>query len=431
MPFFHVITATRRRIIDDLREVFGNHPVYQKVEIQDKFAFDERPQFAIIVQNSTVGRVQLSASNFTGNLQSHVKLAKVEDQLGQFLEWVREDTLAIEKNNGVFPTPPGFYFVELTSKTEFVIDPLFKVELEVLIESALGGETVFQLANCPILSGSFELFLSGIFTPLCEGHDYFLNPNTGELVLVNPLAEGDKLAASYQVPGTTIGPVVFKENMSNNTALPGVVLAFGRRIEVGDRVVVIVGQTRENVARVFGGRWDISFTLDCVSRDSIQRDEIADECLIALWINKKPILEADGILLSDIGMSGESEEVYDENTDDYYFKSTIDFTVQTDWELAVPIVNEVRAINLVTGIDSSGNQLSWNDFCLLTDEQLAEMELGIKALGPDCPVGIKNFYLQSTPHNSATDRRFALLAPMFPSERVFFPGKTINLERII
>jgi len=149
VPYFHVITATRRRVIDDLREVFARHPVYQKVEIQDKYAFDERPQYAIIVQNSSVGRVQLAADNFLGNMVSFVKLARVADSPGLFLEWVREDSLAIADNEGVMPTPPGFFFIELVDESNFVIDPLFAVTAEVLIEKAEGGETLFTLKKLP------------------------------------------------------------------------------------------------------------------------------------------------------------------------------------------------------------------------------------------------------------------------------------------
>jgi len=434
VPYFHVITATRRRIIDDLREVFGRHPVYQKVEIQDKYAFDERPQYAIIVQNASVGRVQLAADNFLGNLTSFVKLARVADSPGQFLEWVREDTLAIIKNNDVFPTPPGFYFVELIDKSNFVIDPLFSVEQEVLIEKALGGETAFTLQNFPILVGTFELFIEGMFTRLCEGVDYLINTETGELVLINPLVAGDKLVAAYNYPGALIGPIPFLENHSNNTALPGVIMAFGRRIEAGDRQVVIVSEEREKTARVFGGRWDITFTLDCVARDPEQRDEIADECLIALWVEKKPFLEQAGILLSDIGMSGETEDIYDETTEEYYYKSTVDFTMQTDWELAVPLITEVRLINLIAGIETTGgiSGVHPNDFCLLSDEEMTDLESSIVALGPRCPIGIKDFYLFgfSSASRSRINEKLLRFPRVLPDSRPFIPGKSSSFERL-
>ena len=49
-----------------------------------------------------------------------------------------------------------------------------------------------------------------------------------------------------------------------------------------------------------------------------------------LWATLRPSLIDEGIDLMEISMGGESEEVYDENADDYFYNSSISMTVQTE-----------------------------------------------------------------------------------------------------
>ena len=60
-------------------------------------------------------------------------------------------------------TDPGLYYIEVTKdlggtgQFEIMIDTLVEVE-SIIIESASGGETTFQLTQIPVWPGTFELF---------------------------------------------------------------------------------------------------------------------------------------------------------------------------------------------------------------------------------------------------------------------------------
>jgi hypothetical protein len=88
--YYYLIGALKRRLILELQDSFSRHAIYQKITpfIQNKFAFSERPQFGIVVKGSSANKVQLSADNFIGTVQSHVMLAYV-DQPAHPIEWHR------------------------------------------------------------------------------------------------------------------------------------------------------------------------------------------------------------------------------------------------------------------------------------------------------------------------------------------------------
>ena len=96
--------ALTRRFIEELRGFWSYHPRYRDDlvnNIQGKYAFDERPQHGIIVKNSGGSLVKMAADNFIGTVHSHAYLTKVDGFNGTFIEWVREDAVAIQRNGGI------------------------------------------------------------------------------------------------------------------------------------------------------------------------------------------------------------------------------------------------------------------------------------------------------------------------------------------
>ena len=69
--------------------------------------------------------------------------------------------------------------------------------------------------------------------------------------------------------------------------MPGVVLAFGKRAQKGDKVAVVVYPDRVEAAIAHGGRFETSFDLDVISRDTNQMEEIADLTWLDLWGQKR------------------------------------------------------------------------------------------------------------------------------------------------
>jgi len=132
---------------------------------------------------------------------------------------------------------------------------------------------------------------------------------------------------------------------ANNTAIPGVVLAFGREVEVGDRLAVVVSSRRGPAYQEFGGRWSLSLDIDVISRDVYSQREIIDRTVTYVFGTLRPKLSTEGIEIMDISLGGEMEEVYDETGDDYFYNANFTLTVETEWSIHVPLGPWIRSVS--------------------------------------------------------------------------------------
>lgn len=363
--YFQLTEALKRRMIIELRRYWKDHPKYQDLvdNIQGKFSFRERPQTGIIVKTGSASTVGLASDNFVGTIHSYVSLAKIGNYLGQALEWVREDSAAIRRNNGVFPTPSGIYYIELTEDNEFYVDPLLDIRTERVMQVS---DTEFQLQNVP-LNGTLRLFLYPSQLPLYETTNYTLD-SAGQITLTEPLGQGLSLIADYRTPQDSMGPFVIKENHARRDVIEGVILAFGRRCKKGDRLAVVVSPYREPTALEYGGRWDLSLDFDIIARDVYAQQEIADRTVFWLWGVARSWFNQEGIEITEVSLGGESEETYDETGDDYYYTSSFSMSVTTDWSIHVPLNKKIRRVIPET-------LLTNKQAATMTDEQLASEQL--------------------------------------------------------
>lgn len=327
----------------ELQDSFSKHPNYNKIVpyIQTKYSFKERPQFGIVIKGSSVNKVQLSADNFLGVVQSHVMLSYLAKP-SYMLEWVREDMAAVRANGDRMPLAPGVYYLECleapTNPNEpgsFMIDPLLTITDEPVIQFESGIERHAQVQNLP-LPGTFSLWENRNHR-LIEGKDYTIDYTTGQILLTSRFYPNSIITADYRTPAASIGPIPFYWNKADFTSLPGVVLAFGKRAAKGDKVAVQVYQDRRDAANAFGGRLDVSFDLDVISADPIQMEEIADFAFMSIWNEKRPILSTEGIEVVDVTIGGEAEEQYDETGNLFYYNASMSLQLQTDWEAHSPL----------------------------------------------------------------------------------------------
>lgn len=345
--YFQLTSALKRRFIEELRRYWAAHPRYRDDlvnNIQGKFSFDERPQYGIIVKTSGATKVDLSPSNFLGTLSSYVYLAEVGNYPGLSIEWVREDSVAIQNNGGIFPSAPGVYYIQLTQEDEFYVHPLLDVRDEAATQISVKA---VQLQH-GYIQGSLRLFSQPSAYLLQDGVEYVGDPATGEITLTYPLAQNTFLVADYRYEGTTTGPYKIIQNRANHTAIPGAVLAFGRRNQAGDRLAVVVQPTRSPAAQVYGGRWELGLDFEVIARDVFAQQELADYSLIYLWGIARPRLSTEGIEVTDVSLGGESEEMYDETGEEFYYNSSFTMSVQTEWEVHVPIYGEIRRVSDLT-----------------------------------------------------------------------------------
>lgn len=359
--YYYLVQALKRRLILELKDSFGRHPVYQKITpfIQNRFSFEERPQYGIVVKGSSTSKVVLSGDNFVGNLQSHVMLAYVGQEANP-IEWVREDLKVVAKHRGM-PTLPGVYYIEILSAPTnpgesgyFIVDPLLTVNDEPVLLFQSGVEREAQLQRAPA-PNTLRLFENRNYL-LREGVDYTVNYQTGAISLISTFGSGSTLSADYRYPGDSIGPVEFMWNTANSTTLPGVVMAFGKRAEAQQKVAVVVYSDRVDAALVYGGKNEVSFDLDVIARDPTQMEEISD--LVQMYlVKRKSSLEFEGIELLDVAMGGEGEELADEAGENFFYQASMSVQLRADWEFHVPLpltISKVTPVRHEGGVDPNG-----------------------------------------------------------------------------
>lgn len=389
--YYFLTQQIQRVFIEELRNYWSYHPRYQDIvdHIQGKYSFRERPQYGIILKNSAGNQAQLAADNFQGYVHSYVYLANVEGKPGLSIEWVKENSVAIQNNGGLFPSAPGIYYIDFCDANGNPTDEAFYVDplLEVLDETLLKiNDTQYQLQNPGFLAGTLRLYRMPGNIQLYEGVNYNVNVETGEVDLIDfPLEDNEFLSADYKVPGETTGPWKVMENRALIEPVPGAVLAFGRRITKGDRLAVVVQEKRAISALEFGGRWDLTLDIDVVARDPLSQREILDQTALYLWATARPRLSSAGIEILSVSMGGETEEVYDENADDWYYNASFSLQLQTDWSIHVPLGICIRSVEPGGGPPITPGTAPLTPPFIeqiggLTDEQIAQIQDNIRAM---------------------------------------------------
>ncbi len=273
-------------------------------------------------------------------------------QPGYMLEWVREDSSVVKAADGM-PAHPGVYYLECleapTNANEdgfFAMDPIYTVQDEPLMLFQSGVEHTGQLQGIPV-KNTLRLWENRNY-PLKEGVDYHVDYNTGEITFLVSFNKQTQVTADYFFEEKTISPVKFRWNSANSTLIPGVILAFGKRARKGDKVAVQVYSERVDTAKAYGGKFEVNFELDVISRDSIQMEEIADFAVMSLWGEKKNTLELDGIEILDVSMGGETEESYDETADLTYYNASLSVQMRADWEVHIPMPLTIYKVSTTT-----------------------------------------------------------------------------------
>ncbi len=371
--------SIKKRMIDELKRFWQYDPNYPEItkNIQGKYSFRDRPQQGIIVKNASANTVQLSADNFVGTVTSYAVLHKVGNAPGMSIEWVRENQRAIRANLGVFPSPPGIYYIAVERETVdiggqareslvFHVDPLLKVLDEAPLKT---GPLTWVVSKGSIHPGSLNVWELPGNIKLFEDINYTVDNTTGIITLAEPLPANVFLSVDYNYEGESSGPFVIRENHTNVAAIPGVVLAFGRRVRAEDRLAVVITDRRSEVALEYGGRWEINLDIDVMARDTLAQGEIVDRTMLYLWGVARNRLSSEGIEITAVAFGGESEEIYDENADDYFYNGAISVTLQSDWAIHCPLDVTIGRITPQTIAQAAASASLTDEERILQEEQ--------------------------------------------------------------
>lgn len=339
--YYYLREALKNRLISELRDSFSRHPLYAKIVpyIQNRYSTKARPQYGIIVQGSSGDQVAMAANNFVGTVVGYAMLAYVGQPVYP-LEWVRDDINAIRALGGRHPSPAGLYNVEILEAPEtpqgygaFVIDPLLESLQEPVIQFRTGFEKVSVLQHLPF--DRLRLWLNQRVL-LEEGRDYTRQGQ--QITWIGRFQPGNTVRADYYYAEPSRGPFPYQWNRADFQAIPGVVLAFGRRGKAGDRVAVRVYPEAVDTAEAYGGKHEFSFDVDVIAvNDQRQMEEIADLVVMYLVSDKKPMLEFEGIEILKVSLGGEAEESYDENAEIMYYTGSVSVSIRADWEVHRPL----------------------------------------------------------------------------------------------
>lgn len=422
--------ALKKRMLDEAEGAYRTHPAFsKKVRIFNKFPYEERIQYGVVLRNTAASQIRMSADNFLSDLFSLVKLTGEAEYPQTSIEWVREnqgnitelytedvssqfdstirvfsttypilkgpgnpqyaedpgqvtikingidtfsqyvygkksevwlhrapaasDTVTIQYYRRLIEDP-GIFFIDFISDNQFLVNPYYIIENEVVINKIAGTETSVSLANQNIKDESENLIIGyseerGRLYSLNRNIDYTINYTTGAITFLVPLEKNYTLYADYlYVPSSyDTGPYTFKNYQEIHSAIPGVVISIGRRAQQGDQQIIIVSQIREQQARIFGGHWDMSLDMAVIAKDPMQMEEMSDRLVEYLWSERKNILENEGITLNSVEPTGESEEVHIDITGDLYYESSVSINVMTEWQLFDPYLPIFRIKDII------------------------------------------------------------------------------------
>ncbi len=350
-----LIGPTKKRLIEELRQILYAHPRYREdsQNVQNKFAFKQRPQRGIIVNNASADRVRLSADNYVGRLSSFVMQAMVGNHAGTSVEWVMENKSLLEQyspTRDIFPSPPGVYLLEILTCPDdargvpgtFSVEPVLTVSDELLL--VFGQEA--QLSRQGIYDGAVRLWIDGR-RALLDGVDFTVDYSEGLITFLKPVLPGMNIYADYRYKLPVQSPYYFKTEATNYEAIPGAVIAFGDRHVVGDKLAIVVGQTRAETADVYGGKFEVNFELVLFARDPEDREKMVDYVVVSI-LDRQNQLGFDGLELLDVSPGGESEEVYVAEIDDYFYDGAVTVGIRVDWEVYTPLPVEVFRIETIS-----------------------------------------------------------------------------------
>ena len=422
--YYFLSREIKRRVIEELKGIFAEYPGLSKFKVSDKFPYDERPQYGVVVKNVSGNSMPIASDNFIGTVVSHCFTASLKGKKSLIFDWVKEDpenitkyetenvssqvdgikrifNLSFQPTSGegnldfatsprqvvayvdnklvpiidligsqvIFNQPPlngstviieyhrrnlvaaGLYYFEVTDNNKVMIDTLLNYD-QIIIKKALGNEVSFQLPHFPIHSKTFEIFENDR-SVLKEGIHYNINLNTGLITwLLNPddtngstIRKGATYRVYYRYQSSSIGPIeIQKQTLCQ--ALPGVVVAISNWVEIGDKQVVIVTDKREDASLEYGGHFDTSLSMDIYSRDPIQREIIADLLAVKIFGHLKPIFDSQGLMITNVSLNGESEDLYDENTDTVYYMAGIDINFNSDWRFYAPLLPKIKFLDV-------------------------------------------------------------------------------------
>jgi hypothetical protein len=141
--------------------------------------------------------------------------------------------------------------------------------------------------------------------------------------------------------------------------IPGMVLAIGDSVVVGDQCAVIVNPDITETYEVFGSKENLSFVLECKANDYQTASDISELLKRELLVLGRQNMEADGITIFEATRDTQGEQRDPSGTAPrYMFNVTV--TASADWKVFVPCVTRLVSyeINEATYVDGYAGKIN-------------------------------------------------------------------------
>lgn len=144
--------------------------------------------------------------------------------------------------------------------------------------------------------------------------------------------------------GGNYKPISFNQNQSYKYSVVDVVDKYGKIIK-----------QKTPTHTVYAGLWEMSFEITVQTKSHAELAEITEIVLMAIQYKGFNELRANGLVIKNISVSGESAEPY---ANDYIYTHSITVPTVSEWRVEIPIDNLIEKI--IFYIDSDLIPISYN-----------------------------------------------------------------------
>jgi hypothetical protein len=152
------------------------------------------------------------------------------------------------------------------------------------------------------------------------------------------VAAGDPSSLQGVVQTTAGEPILV--NGQQVPILPGLRLAIGDNVVVGDQAAILVSPNLTETYEVFGSKENLSFTLEIKANDLQTSSDLAEMIKRELLVMRRINTEADGLTIFEANRSFVGE-ARDTSATASRYVNTVTVSAAADWKVYIPLVTRV------------------------------------------------------------------------------------------
>jgi hypothetical protein len=143
------------------------------------------------------------------------------------------------------------------------------------------------------------------------------------------------------------GEVEGRKYRTNEQLIPGLRVAMGDNVVVGDQVAIIVSPDTCETYEVYGSKENIDFTLDVRSNDLQTSSDLSELLKQQLLVMRREDMEADGVTIFEARRSYRGTQRDLSGTAPQYVYS-VSIAAMADWKVYVPLVTRLVRLEITS-----------------------------------------------------------------------------------